>query len=50
MAQHEAVSVETLKAIANAFNAHDLDAIMEFFADECSLDLPADQSPGDSAL
>jgi ketosteroid isomerase-like protein len=40
MAQQDAVSVETLKAIANAFNAHDLDAIMEFFADDCSLDMP----------
>ena len=45
MAQHPAVSVETLKAIANAFNAHDLDAIMEFFADECSLDLPRGTEP-----
>ena len=50
MAKHQAVSVETLKAIATAFNTHDLDAIMEFFADECSLDMPAGQSPGDSAL
>jgi ketosteroid isomerase-like protein len=45
MAQHQAVSVETLKAIANAFNAHDLDAIMEFFADECSLDMPRGPEP-----
>ena len=28
------VSVDTLKAIAAAFNAHDLDAIMEFFAED----------------
>jgi hypothetical protein len=38
MVQPESVSVGTLKAIAKAFNAHDLDAIMEFFADDCSLD------------
>ena len=40
MVQQESVSVETLRAIVDAFNAHDLDAIMEFFADDCSLDLP----------
>jgi ketosteroid isomerase-like protein len=45
MVQHQAVSVETLKAIANAFNAHDLDVIMEFFADECSLDMPRGPEP-----
>jgi ketosteroid isomerase-like protein len=45
MAQHQAVSVETLKTIADAFNAHDLDAIMEFFADECSLDMPRGPEP-----
>jgi ketosteroid isomerase-like protein len=45
MAQHQAVSVETLKAIASAFNTHDLDTIMEFFADECSLDMPRGPEP-----
>src|SRR5207249_845751 len=39
MVQQQTVSHETLKAIANAFNAHDLDAIMDFFADDCSLDM-----------
>ena len=37
--------VETLKAITAAFNAHDLDAIMEFFADDCSLDMPRGPDP-----
>jgi hypothetical protein len=41
----ESVSVDTLKAIAAAFNAHDLDAIMEFMADECSLDMPRGPDP-----
>jgi ketosteroid isomerase-like protein len=40
MADSESVSVETLKMIADAFNRHDLDAIMEFFAEDCSMDLP----------
>ncbi|HYD56580.1 MAG TPA: nuclear transport factor 2 family protein, partial [Burkholderiales bacterium] len=39
------VPVETLKAIANAFNAHDLDAIMAFFAEDCSLDMPRGPDP-----
>ena len=30
---------------SNAFNAHDLDAIMEFFADDCSLDMPRGPDP-----
>lgn len=38
--QTTAVSIETLKAILAAFNAHDLDRIMEFFAEDCSLDMP----------
>ena len=40
-----AVSVETLKAILAAFNAHDLDRIMEFFAEDCSLDMPRGSEP-----
>ena len=38
-------SVETLKAITDAFNAHDLDAIMEFFADDCELLMPRGREP-----
>ncbi|HEX9126786.1 MAG TPA: nuclear transport factor 2 family protein [Methylomirabilota bacterium] len=41
----ESASVETLKAIAAAFNAHDLDAIMDFMADDCSLDMPRGPDP-----
>ncbi|HEX5641490.1 MAG TPA: nuclear transport factor 2 family protein [Thermoleophilia bacterium] len=40
MADPGSVTVETLKMIADAFNRHDLDAIMEFFAEDCSMDLP----------
>ena len=35
----------TLKQILEAFNRHDLDAIMEFFSDECSLDSPRGPEP-----
>ena len=45
MAEHESVSVETLQAITAAFNAHDLDAIMAFFADDCSIDMPRGPDP-----
>ncbi len=45
MAQRKSVSAETLKAITDAFNAHDLDAIMEFFAEDCSLDMPRGPEP-----
>lgn len=39
MTQQQPISVETVEAILDAFNAHDLDAIIEFFADDCSLDM-----------
>jgi ketosteroid isomerase-like protein len=39
------VSANTLKAILDAFNDHDLDAIMEFFADDCSFDMPRGPEP-----
>ena len=34
------VTEETLKEILDAFNRHDLDAIMEYFSDDCSFDFP----------
>ncbi|GAC1477242.1 MAG: nuclear transport factor 2 family protein [Vulcanimicrobiaceae bacterium] len=39
------VTVATLKEILDAFNAHDLDAIMEFFADDCVFDMPRGPDP-----
>jgi steroid delta-isomerase-like uncharacterized protein len=39
------VSVDTLKRILDAFNRHDLDAIMEFFSDDCSFDFPRGAEP-----
>jgi ketosteroid isomerase-like protein len=38
-------TVETLEAIADAFNRHDLDAIMSYFADECVLEMPRGPHP-----
>lgn len=37
--------LEIAELIADAFNAHDLDRIMEFFADDCSLDMPRGPHP-----
>jgi ketosteroid isomerase-like protein len=45
MAKPQPVSEETLRAILDAFNAHDLDAIMGFFADDCSFDMPRGAEP-----
>lgn len=39
------MTVDTLKDILSAFNAHDLDSIMSFFADDCSLDMPRGPEP-----
>jgi steroid delta-isomerase-like uncharacterized protein len=39
------VTEETLKQILEAFNRHDLDAIMEFFSDDCSFDFPRGPEP-----
>ena len=39
------VTADTLKQILEAFNRHDLDAIMEFFADDCSFDSPRGPDP-----
>lgn len=38
--QQMEVTAETLKDVLEAFNRHDLDAIMEYFADDCTFDFP----------
>ena len=38
--QQMTVTAETLKQVLEAFNRHDLDAIMEYFSDDCSFDFP----------
>jgi ketosteroid isomerase-like protein len=43
MSEH--VTVKLLKAFLNAFNRHDLDAIMTYFADECVFYMPRGASP-----
>jgi ketosteroid isomerase-like protein len=41
----DAPSVDTLKAVLDAFNAHDLDRIMTFFGTDCILELPRGADP-----
>jgi len=43
--QEMTLATETLQQILDAFNRHDLDAIMEFFSDDCSFDFPRGPEP-----
>ena len=45
MARGDEVTVETLKRILEAFNRHDLDAIIAFFADDCVFEMPRGPHP-----
>jgi steroid delta-isomerase-like uncharacterized protein len=36
---------QSLKRLCDAFNAHDLDRIMEHFADDCVLEMPRGSQP-----
>ena len=38
-------NVRLLEQLADAFNNHDLNRIMGFFADDCSLDMPRGSAP-----
>jgi hypothetical protein len=39
-----------LQALLDAFNAHDVDAIMSFFTDDCVFDTPRGPAPGGHRL
>jgi ketosteroid isomerase-like protein len=39
------VKIETLEAFIEAFNKHDLNEILSFFADDCIMDLPRGSHP-----
>ena len=38
-------SIDTLRAVFDAFNAHDLDRIMTFFSADCVLEMPRGPDP-----
>jgi ketosteroid isomerase-like protein len=44
------VDIPLLEAFVEAFNAHDIDAIMSFFAEECVLEMPRGPAPGGRRL
>ncbi len=44
------VTVPLMKAFLDAFNAHDVDAIMSFFAEDCVLEMPRGPAPGGRRL
>ena len=46
----DVVDLKTIRAFLDAFNAHDIDAIMAFFADDCELDMPRGPGPGGRRL
>ena len=39
------MTVERLKGLLGAFNAHDIDVVMSYFADECVLEMPRGPDP-----
>ena len=43
--QEMTITVETMEQVLDAFNRHDLDAIMDFFSDDCSFDFPRGPEP-----
>ncbi|MBI1377522.1 MAG: nuclear transport factor 2 family protein [Frankiales bacterium] len=42
--------VDLLRRLVAAFNAHDLDRVMEFFADDCVLEMPRGRDPWGTRL
>jgi ketosteroid isomerase-like protein len=44
------VDTRMLQAFLDAFNAHDVDAIMSFFAGDCVLEMPRGPGPGGRRL
>jgi steroid delta-isomerase-like uncharacterized protein len=43
-------STAVLEAFLEAFNAHDVDAIMSFFTEDCVFDMPRGPGPGGQRL
>ena len=44
------VATPSLQALLDAFNAHDVDAIMSFFTEDCVFDTPRGPAPGGHRL
>jgi ketosteroid isomerase-like protein len=50
MPANEPASVETLRHLLDAFNAHDIQQVMSFFADDCVLEMPRGREPWGTRL
>jgi len=50
MAHADEVTAGTLKRVLEAFNRHDVDVIMTFFADDCVLEMPRGPDHGAGGL
>jgi len=44
-AESGGVTISTLERLLDAFNAHDIDAVMGFFANDCVLEMPRGPDP-----
>jgi steroid delta-isomerase-like uncharacterized protein len=44
------MATPSLEALLDAFNAHDVDAIMAFFTEDCVFDMPRGPAPGGRRL
>ncbi len=47
---HTQLAPPSLEGFLAAFNAHDVDAIMSFFSDDCVFDMPRGPAPGGRRL
>jgi ketosteroid isomerase-like protein len=47
---HTQLATPSLEGFLAAFNAHDVDAIMSFFSDDCVFDMPCGPAPGGRRL
>jgi hypothetical protein len=45
MVEQPTITEDTLRAILDAFNRHDTEDLMTFFAEDCSMDLPRGPEP-----
>jgi ketosteroid isomerase-like protein len=50
MRRHGTINELILKDILDAFNRHDTDEVMSFFADDCALDMPRGAAPWGTRL
>jgi ketosteroid isomerase-like protein len=46
----DGIDVGTMRAFLDAFNRHDVDAIMSFFTDDCTFDMPRGTDPWGTRL